>query len=130
MPNATNPLTIYSMNLQVSAHFAKYKAVWIVTTTTVTHVMNPRITSSPTTVSVKNVLLKDAQIASTSLIVAVVILLATTSLFRRPAKNVKSTFVRNVLVGTFVKIVEHGPISENLTKSALIGFSTTYPFSH
>ena len=119
------------MNLQVNVHFVKYKAVLIVSTTAIAlHVMNLPVISSPTTVSVKNVLLKDAQIVPTSLIAVVVILLTTTSLFRRPAKNVKSTFVRNVPVGTFVKIVGHGPISENLTKSALIGFSTTHPFSH
>ena len=42
VPNAMSSLTISSINLQVSASFVKYRAVWIVsTTTTVPHVTNP-----------------------------------------------------------------------------------------
>ena len=69
----------------------------------------------------KNVLWRDAQIVAVLLNVAVAINPTITSLSRVAAENVRLPFARSVRVGTSVRIVGHGPISESPTKSARIG---------
>ena len=110
------------MNLQASAYSVKYKAVWIVsTTTTVPHVMNLQTTSSPTTVSARSVPLKDALIALTPPTVPLVMNRTTIFPSKMAAENAGSLIAMIVRVGTSVRIVAHGPISVRPTGYVSIG---------
>ena len=87
-----------------------------------------QITSSPA-MPARNVLSKGAQFVTVSLNATLVTNPTTTSLSTMDVENARFIFARSVLVGTFVKIVGHWPISDNPTKFVYIGSSTTSSFS-